>query len=351
MKILHAPLNLANDGFALVQGLRGLGQDAHLATIESSVLTEKGDIDLSFGTDSSLLRQYKKWQFCQHELLTYDVIHYHFGRSILDYGQGLFSLLDFKSAARRNVPLFMTFHGCDVRNLQPGGCPDICFERVCEKHDNHKRIEFIKAHVDKCYVTTPDLLPAIPEAKLASQCVWGIEEAQPQPPSVTGSLKVAHAPTSRARKGTSLIVQACEQLISEGLDIELTVIEHCPHVQALELMRQADIVVDQLVLQWYGVVSVEAASFGKVIVTQIDSSYIERFGLDAPPFISVTPDTLAEELRVLYTHRTLLPELGERCRDFVLKHHGIKKCAQAMLADYGSAIASRGGKRKKGRAA
>ncbi|MDR1775076.1 MAG: hypothetical protein LBS17_01230 [Actinomycetes bacterium] len=341
LRILHAPLNIASDPSTLVNALNRLGQDADLAIIAHNPLVVDGNIDLSFRGDNKLVRQLRKYQFCKNELPKYDVLHYHFGRSILDYGQGVFSLMDFKQAARRNTPLFVTFHGCEVRNLQPGGCPFDCPERACEMMNTTGRTDYIRRTADLCFVTTPDLLPALPNAQLLPQSVDGIQSAPYLPPNAHGTLKILHAPSAPARKGTEHIVSAVNCLKSEGFDLDLCVLTGVSHGVVLSEMRKCDLFIDQLVTPWYGVASVEAASFGKPVMTAIGSEYVKLSGLAAPPFISTFKERITDDLRALIIDRQVLAEIGKRCRDFVRKRHSSEQNARHLLSIYRQAIDSR----------
>ncbi|MCL2437650.1 MAG: glycosyltransferase [Coriobacteriia bacterium] len=336
MKILHAPLDLASVGWSLTQGFRALGQEADFATIATNRLSNAGNIDLSYPCDNSLVRQYKKYKFCARSLPNYDVVHYHAGRSIFDYGNGSLSLLDLKAASKRDQVVAMTYHGCEVRGLRPELCHQYCTERVCEDINQHKRVQEIKAYVDLFYVTTPDLLSAVPYAKLLPQSVWGMEEVNPIYPFIDSGklIRIMHAPSKRSSKGSSTIINECEQLIAEGYPIEFILIENLSHDEALQQLATADIVIDNIITGWYGVLAVEAASRGKVVVTSIEESFVQRSGLPAPPFIGATPETFKEVLEATIENQGIYRELGCTNRRFALERHSATTHAGQLLRDY-----------------
>lgn len=341
MRILHAPLNLANDPSSLVAGLNALSHEAHLATIASSPYTDVGDIDLSFPANSSLTRQIAKWSFCQKELPGYDILHYHFGRSILDYGNGSFMLMDMKAAHRRGQKIALSFHGCEVRDLQAGGCPHPCSDQVCKQGNQRARIETCLALADLVYVSTPDLLPAVPGAKLLPQSVAGIADAGLYLPNTEGSLHIAHLPSMRSKKGSEQIITAVTELQEEGLDIEFTLIENQSHEQALEAMQAADLIIDQILIGWYGVVSIEAAAYGKPVLVYIDERAVALSGLEAPPFTNVSAESLKDAIRKFYENRAELVSAGLKNRDFVLTRHSAIANAERLLEDYQRVLGER----------
>lgn len=334
MKILHAPLNIANDGYGLVMGLRELGHDAQLATISNNPYVEPGTIDLTFAQDGALTRQIEKLRFVKETLPTFDVVHFHAGRSILDYGDGLFSLLDVKMAHDGNQVVAATFHGCEVRNLQEGGCPWPCNNPVCKSGNKRKRLEKMLRYIDVAYVTTPDLLPAVPNALLLPQTVWALNEVCPVEPSCELPLKVVHVPSLRATKGTDAIEKVMKELIAEGYQFDFQVYEHVTHEQALEAMRRADIVIDHVQIGWYCVVSVEAAAMAKPVVVRFDDEYVDLSRKDRPPFISATKATFKERMIELYNKRDKLVEMGRNNRAFAVERHGARANAERLVADY-----------------
>lgn len=334
MKILHAPLNIANDGYGIVMGLRELGHDAQLATIANNPYVEPGTIDLTFAQDGVLTRQIKKLRFVKEMLPTFDVVHFHAGRSILDYGNGPFSLLDVEAAHNNNQVVAATFHGCEVRNLQDGGCPWPCDSPVCKNGNKRKRLEKMLRNVDIAYVTTPDLLLAVPEAQLLPQTVWALGEFTSAPPSAELPLKVVHVPSLRATKGTDAIEKVMEELIAEGYQFDFQVYEHVTHERALDAMRRADIVIDHVQIGWYGVVSIEAAAMAKPVVVRFDDEYVDLSRKDRPPFISATKTTLRERMIELYNNRDKLVEMGRNNRAFAIERHGALVNVERLVADY-----------------
>ena len=96
------------------------------------------------------------------------------------------------------------------------------------------------------------------------------------PPAGAGALRIVHAPSDRARKGTDAVLAAVEQLRAEGVEIELELVEGKPRAEARRAYERADVLVDQLVVGWYGGVAVEAMALGKPVVARIDPSALAR---------------------------------------------------------------------------
>jgi hypothetical protein len=332
VRVLHAPLNVANDAWSLSRGQRALGVSANVAALRSGPFVHRPDIDLELAERGMVSRQLTKIGFTARALATYDVFHFSFAASIIDYGDGPFCLMDLITASRLGRRVAMTFHGCDVRPLQPGGCA-ICGQGCLPGRAQH-RLDVIRRHTDLLYVTTPDLLRAVPDARLMPPSVWDLESLAPAPPRLEGPLRVVHAPSDRGIKGTSAVESAVKRLRAAGLAIEITLVEHMPRHRALEAYRQADVAVDQLRVGWYGVFAVEMMAMAKPVVARIDEGAVALSELPAPPCINADETTLEDVLGDLVERRSSLSEIGRQSRQFVLARHDPRANAARSLADY-----------------
>jgi len=147
------------------------------------------------------------------------------------------------------------------------------------------------------------------------------------PPSGANSLKIFHAPNHKHIKGTSHFQAAVDQLKREGVKIELVIAEKLPHEEIKEMIARSDIVADQLIIGWYGMVAVEAMAMGKPVLCYIRPDLEELFineGLIRPgelPVIKCSPLNLAKTLRSIVGDQEGLNEIGQRSREYVIKHH------------------------------
>lgn len=178
-----------------------------------------------------------------------------------------------------------------------------------------------------------DALRWVPEAEVV---VPGIELVRLEPtlPSTTGRVRVVHAPSSRARKGTAEILAALE-----GLDIELDVVERVDHREAFERYRRADIVIDQLKIGWYGVFAIEAMALGKPTLAYLHRDSVTRteraFGIEVP-IVQVNAETLRDEVRRLIDAPEERERIGAASRAYVERVHDIDRVVDQLLAIYRS---------------
>jgi hypothetical protein len=141
--------------------------------------------------------------------------------------------------------------------------------------------------------------------------------------------RVLHAPNHRNVKGTRHLVDAVRELKEEGLPIELLILEKVPHEEIKRAMSTVDIVVDQLIIGWYGMFAVEGMAMGKPVLCQIRPDLEALFtteGLIAPgelPIVKCSALTIKETIRKLVLSRSGLNELSKRSSEYAIRHHSL----------------------------
>ena len=92
-------------------------------------------------------------------------------------------------------------------------------------------------------------------------------------------LVFVHAPSNRQVKGSAEIIQIFSELIEEGHDVQLLLVEGMENSKALKLYGGAFIAIDQLNAGWYGGFAVECMAQGVPVI-----SYIREMDLHFLPF-------------------------------------------------------------------
>lgn len=329
LRILHAPLNIANDAWCVSRAECSLGHESDVAVVAAGSYAFAADYDLSLPAVGTFRRNAAKIGFVLGARKRYDVLHFSFATSILDYRSIGLDLIDLRLAPRHSC-VVMTFHGCDVRALQPGGC-SICV-RPCDARPIERRFALIRKRASLLCVKTPDLLRAVPDAIHVPQAAC-VADVSPIPPSTSGPLRVVHAPTDRALKGTDAVIAACERLTHEGHDVELVLVEGMRHEEALAVFAGADVAVDQLKAGWYGVFAIELMALGKPVIAHIDPANLDGGG-SAPPIISANETSVYDALRRCVLQREGLPSLGEHSRQYALRTHDSLAIGRRMVELY-----------------
>lgn len=196
------------------------------------------------------------------------------------------------------------------------------------------------------FVSTPDLRSDLPDAFWCPVVVdprrWAADAREERPAGAP--LRVAHAPSVAAYKGTPLIMPMLEQLQAEG-QIELDLIQGVPSAEMPARFAQADVVLDQFRTGSYGVAACEAMAAGCVVVGQVfervRADILAATGLQLP-VIEASVGTLESVLRRLIA----APDLSrERARsvEFVSAVHDGRYSARVLQQHWVSRSARKEG--------
>jgi hypothetical protein len=144
---------------------------------------------------------------------------------------------------------------------------------------------------------------------------------------ITSKVTVLHAPNHRGAKGTDFIIAAIEDLKSEGINVELKLIENLNNSELLTIMRNgADLIVNELIGSFYGLFCVEAMATGLPVVTNLSieeyTRVFRRFSyLNECPLVCGTVEDIKKILKVLISQPELREELGKAGRRYTEKYH------------------------------
>jgi glycosyltransferase involved in cell wall biosynthesis len=207
-----------------------------------------------------------------------------------------------------------------------------------------RQITYFSKHADVVIANVPhdEAVPRKDVLTIACYCV-DTEEWCPDPTFRhlgDGSLekppvKILHCPNHRNVKGTPHLIRAVETLRSEGLNVDLEIVEHVSNDEVRERMRRADIVAAQ-VLYGYASTEIEAMSLAKPVISNLENrSYYEvlrrQAFLGSCPIVSVSPASLADGLRRLIINPGLRHALGTDGRGYVERFHSLPAQANFWL--------------------
>jgi glycosyltransferase involved in cell wall biosynthesis len=189
---------------------------------------------------------------------------------------------------------------------------------------------------DKAFCVNPDLIAQVPTAEFLPYVALPTRFPEVLPKPRRAVPWIVHAPSNRSIKGTQFLLAASETLRATHPH-ELQLLDGVPRDQALETYAQADIVVDQLRLGWYGAVAVEAMARGVPVVAYLnedDLARIPRRMREELPIVNASPENLSSALARVLDHAELREELGRRGREFVRRWHHPLKIAKRLLQLY-----------------
>lgn len=173
------------------------------------------------------------------------------------------------------------------------------------------------------FVTTPDLLRDQPTAHWMPVIVDPERWAAPEPPLSRTRPVVLHAPTNSHIKGTALIEPTLRRMHAAGL-IDYRPVSGVPASQMPDLVRAADIVIDQVRLGIYSVAAVEAMAAGRIVIAHLHDDVVEHVAAATgtrPPIVSCWADELEVCLEDVLADRDNARQEAAAGPEFVRRVH------------------------------
>jgi hypothetical protein len=308
LRSLHCPVNIGGIPATNVQALRRKGLEARLLMFRPPKLrSDIPDIVLNV-PDGLWRRQLVQARAFARVLPDTDLFHFYFGNTLIPR-RLQFPLL--RVTKRKSV---LHYLGSDIRGKSPQ-------ELAWGKRADAEIVGSWDAHR---WVPTAHVVP--PPIDLTRYVV--------APPPENELVRIAHAPSNRAKKGTDAVIAACNEL-----PVELDLIEGVKHDEARRRYTQADVIVDQLVVGWYGLFAIESMATGRPVITYLHDDAValtaRAYGVQVP-IVNATKDTLVEKLRPLVESAQLRRELGERGRAYVERVHDMDVIGDRLVEIYES---------------
>lgn len=143
---------------------------------------------------------------------------------------------------------------------------------------------------------------------------------------------IVHAPSDREVKGTKYVLEVIEKLKKNGYKFKFILLEKIPYREMKNSLKNCDIVIDQLLLGWHGLLATEAMALGKPVLGYIRED-LKKYSPELP-IVSVSKSSLYENLKSLILNPKLCLELGKKGRDYAEKYHNSSKIASKIINLY-----------------
>lgn len=142
---------------------------------------------------------------------------------------------------------------------------------------------------------------------------------------------ILHAPSNTQYKGTSYLITAVEQLKNEGYVFEFRLIQNVPIEQLYEEISKSDLVVDQLIQGWYGLLPMEAMAISKPVICYMREELLSKLPYDCP-IINANPETIYNVLKFCLGNKDYLKERSRAGREYVKHYHNSKDIAKSLIS-------------------
>jgi glycosyltransferase involved in cell wall biosynthesis len=342
VRVLHLPTAVGNHGYSLACAERRKGLESTSLVVGSNAFRMAADehTELPKGVVNRTLRLAAIFLARRS---SYDVFHFNSGRTLLDYPVHGLDYLDlpFYRGAR-----FVTFNGSDARQSMP-----VAHNPHSPFHTNEyatlsdtvkaRRLKSILKYVNYAFVLNPDLMNFLPHEKSMFlpyiKQSW-FDKVDSKRLRSGKEFVIVHAPTNRRIKGTDIIIQQVNAL-REHYPVRLILVEGVSHEEAKKSYLQADLLIDQIRLGWYGGVAVEAMRMGvpvAVYINPADLKFVPDAMREAIPgaFLGVDSMNLFERVAELIENPRRYSQLVSAARDYVNRFHDPDRLVKLVIDKY-----------------
>lgn len=155
-------------------------------------------------------------------------------------------------------------------------------------------------------------------------------------PRQSKKIVIAHIPSSSIIKGTKIIKKAFTSLSKNHRNCEFKILDNISHKDVIIEMAKADIIIDQILVGWYGGQAVEAMMMGKIAVAYLNAAYFQFVSFaDEIPIWNASPWSFKKDLETLIKiYPQIKVELSFQSIKFVKKYHSSEKIANQYRAIY-----------------
>ena len=243
--------------------------------------------------------------------------------------------IDALRASGRNVALL--FHGSEVRRpsvhtrLTPWS-PFYREQTATLSADLERTADIVHesfADFDgPVLVSTPDLLDHIPRATWLPGVV-GAASFVPTPAAMTRPrLVVAHAPSRSWLKGSEWVDPVLARMEERGL-LTYRRLQYLPAIMIPSLLREVDVLIDQVVLGNPGVLAAQAMAAGRLVLAHLPEAVRGRFP-EPPPVVETTPETVEQVLLSVIENPEHYRQIAARGVGFARKYHDGRLSARVL---------------------
>jgi len=339
MKILVGTIEIGRSAWDMADGLRAHGHEVH--TVMSWLNQQHPDLrytDPNFHPDSllALIQALNEQPLGVvlshfpginrlHQLFTYfDLYVFQFGGSLLPLNIDLHIL---KQLGKKVVSIF---NGDDVRHwsaalpvMESFGLtlPAIYLEEPKRSTDSAveriRRYRMAESYADVVYSDKNFSSLAV---RPYSQRYIVVNRALYKPKVPGRDVPViVHAPSVRGVKSTDIILDVLRQLEQEGARFELRLVEGKSNREVIEMLSDADVLVDQLEWPLYGMLALEGLASGCAVLGG-NLPEFEPLPRDRP-LLHVDRRNIYSQLRRIITDKNLRVALGNAGPGFIEQTH------------------------------
>lgn len=325
MRILITPVDIAGQGNLLARELNRRGFYTEQLVYNKS--------KFKYPLQRYLHRE-KMPQWFQRNWGRFDIFHYYWGKTMFE------DLSDLNILAKNKKKVLMRHCGNDVRLLSHARQKNPLIQVIHPQNQTEteivRHLKRISAAIEDAVVPDYELYEHAKRFYKKVHVVPRMIETKKYPPIYPDPHKrvplVVHAPSIPSLKGTSYVEKAVNALRQKH-NFTFRKVQNMSHEQALQIYRQADIIVDQLLIGTHGILAMEAMALGKPVISYIREDLKSTFPRDFP-ILSANPETITEKLDWLLARPNERRRLGEIGRSYAVRVHDVSQVVPQMVRVY-----------------
>lgn len=291
--------------------------------------------------------------FFLFSLFRYDIFHFLSGETLLTRKLRRFELAIYKMLGKRVI---MHFVGSDIRNPEYLKWKERNIKEFLNGLDNYpkslawqkKLIRDAEKYADYIIVSTPDLLELIPSAHYYPVMI-DIEKFSKELNNSGGQsekkkdIVILHCPSSTkvTFKGTTYINEVLSWFEKEKSNVKAILPAKnkstgntdypVSRYELFKLFQEADIVIDQLIIGWYGLQTVEALAAGNKVICYIDKK-LEPYLFPDCPIILADVNNLKEVITdMIAKSENSNTDDSKKQKEWINKYHVIENNNSELL--------------------
>ena len=194
-----------------------------------------------------------------------------------------------------------------------------------------RRRDALEVFETPSFVSTPDLILDLPTATWLPLVVDSRRWASDRNVLRSGRPVVLHAPSQRklSIKGTEFIEPVLVDLDRRGLIEYRALTGLVPHSRMPELVKEADVLVEQILAGSYGVAAVEGMAAGCLVIGYVGDEVRSMMPED-PPILDATPDGFAGTMMRVLEERNGYADLAASGPAYVERIHSGRLSASVL---------------------
>lgn len=341
MKVLHLPYNIASQISISVRALRAIGVEARGLARKVSPIQEDAGVETVewFGRPKPVARLLRglRWRLKLVRAMAWaDVLHWHWGDST-------WREVDLRIAAALRKPRLIEFWGDDLRDPQMASRDNPFLARMYALHPDlaNERNRPVQSLFSRRgfqalipgYELADYLSPEFFAGYYQTRAGLILDQYVPHfPDPLKARPLLVHAPSNKSKKGTEALLETLGRL-QGSCAFDFKLVHQVPRAEALAVVAECDVFLDQFTIGAEGLASHEAMALGKPVVCFIKDSLRPRYPASLP-IVSADQPGLDAAIAGLLRDGARRRELGQRGRAYIEQFHNARILARELVEIY-----------------